>query len=101
MDAGAVTVMFNVGRTNDTGFLSVSPYDALVRVSAFGVGGDVVTTGDVSTGDGTLDGVASGPNWFAVQDPAGTTKILPTLQPVRVDRVTPVAALAEPSAATS
>jgi len=92
-EAGSATVMFNVGRTNDTGFISVSPHDALVRVSAIGATGDVVTTGDVSTGEGSLDGVATGPNWFAVQDPAGTTKILPTLQPVAVSPVTPVAAL--------
>jgi hypothetical protein len=87
------TVMFNVGRTNDTTFLSVSPYDATVRVSAVGATGDVVTTGDVTMGDGSLDGVATGPNWFAVRDPLDTTKILPTLQPVDVNPVTPVAAL--------
>jgi hypothetical protein len=92
-DAGSVSVMFNVGRTNDTGFLSVSPYDSLVRVSAVGLGGNVVTTGDVTMGEGTLDGVATGNNWFTVQDPGGTAKILPTLQPVKVDRVTPTAAL--------
>jgi hypothetical protein len=93
VDAGAVSVMFSVGSTNDTGFLSVSPYNGLVRVSAVGLGGALVTTGDVTTGEGTLDGVAAGANWFAVQDPEGATKVFPTLQPFKVDRTTPVAAL--------
>jgi hypothetical protein len=92
-DAGSVTVMFNVGRTNDTGFVSVSPYDAVVRVSALGPSGEIVKTGDVNAGEGSLDGVATGPNWFAVLDPDGAAKIFPTLQPVKVDAVTPVAAL--------
>jgi hypothetical protein len=93
VDAGAVSVTFSVGNTNDTGFVSVSPYSSLVHVSAVGFTGDVVTSGDVTTGEGQLDGVATGPNWFAVQDPGGNAKIFPTLQPVTVDPVTPVAAL--------
>jgi hypothetical protein len=88
----SATVTFNVARTNDTSFVSVSPYDALVRVSAVGATGDVVTSGDVN-GAGSVDGVATGPNWFAVRDPIDSTKILPTLQPIDVNPVTPVAAL--------
>ncbi len=92
-DAGSVTVMFDVGRTNDTGFLSVSPYAGIVRVSALGPSGDLVKTGDVTTGEGSLDGVATGRNWFSVLDPDGAAKVFPTLQPFDVDAVTPVAAL--------
>jgi hypothetical protein len=92
-DAGSVTVTFNVGSTNDTTFLAVSPYDSVVRVSAVAPTGDIVTTGDVLNGEGSLAGVAAGPNWFAVQDPGGATKILPTLQPVTVNSVSPAAAL--------
>jgi hypothetical protein len=90
----SVTVMFDVGRTNDTGFRLVSPYDAAVRVSAVGAAGTLVTTGDTGVPpSGSLDGVATGPNWFAVEDPTGTSRILPTLQPVMVDPVTPLAGL--------
>jgi hypothetical protein len=92
-DAGPVAVMFNVGSTNDTGFISVSPYNGTVRVSAVGASGDIVTTGDITSGEGSLDGVPTGPNWFAVQDPAGSDKVLPTLQPVAVNPTTPAAAL--------
>src|SRR5207244_2607796 len=38
---------------------------------------------------GTLDGVSSGPNWFAVEDPAGSAKVLPTLQPFTVNAASP------------
>jgi hypothetical protein len=92
-DAGSVSVRFGISSTNDTSFATFSPYNSLTRVSALGATGDVVTTGDITTGDGSLDGVASGPNWFAVRDPDGTAKILPTLQPITVDSTTPIVGL--------
>jgi hypothetical protein len=93
-EAGTVTVTFSVGQTNDTTFATVSPYDRPVRVSARNTGGTVVDTGDTGMPmSGTLSGVATGPNWFGVEDPSGPTRILPTLQPFDVDPITPAVPL--------
>ena len=83
---GPVTVNFNVGRTKDTRFSEVLPYANPVRVTANGTMGTVVLSADAGvTSFATLHGVSSGVDWFSIEDPSGTTNILPTLEPATVD----------------
>jgi hypothetical protein len=86
VSSGSITVDFNVGRTRDTRFSEVLPFTGPVRVTANGTMGTVVFFADAGiTSSGTLQHVSSGVNWFSVEDPSGTAKILPTLQAASVD----------------
>src|SRR6266498_2597651 len=97
VDAGAVTVSFTIGQTGPT-FEGTVTYAKPVIVSALDPSANFVSTSEMGvTSAGTLGGVASGPNWFAIQDVAATTgSIIPTLEPVTVEPASPVAFRAIP-----
>ena len=91
-DAGPQTVTFTVSRTTDSGFEMVTPYAGAVKVSAVGIDGQRVTANGAA-GAGTLEQVAPGQNWFAVQFVPQNLPIIDTLQQVIVDPAHPSVAL--------
>jgi hypothetical protein len=69
-------------------------YNGPVKVSAFDPSGAIVDTGAAGALlPQDLEGVASGPNWFAVQDANSVVTIASTLQPVNVGAGNPTVAL--------
>jgi hypothetical protein len=94
-DAGEVTVTLTLALLADPPFASPTPTtSSRVIVSAYDRSGGVVDTGSAGVIlPETLDGVATGPNWFAVQDATPAPTIAPTLQPVNVGTNNPSVAL--------
>jgi hypothetical protein len=86
-DAGAVKVKLSlVGMLSEATFSKdVMQYTGPVKVTSFGPASDAVDTGDTGVVlPQDLDGVASGPNWFAVQDTNPVVTLASTLQRVDV-----------------
>jgi hypothetical protein len=95
-DAGAVKVKLSLVRMLSDATFSKDPmtYTGPVKVSSFDPAGAVVDTGDMGVIlSQDLDGVASGQNWFAVQDANTTVTLASTLQPVNVGSGNPTIAL--------
>lgn len=89
-DAALVSATGTLATTTDQGFAATGPYAGQVLVRAEGSAGSIIDTEGGVTSTFTLDDVASGLNWFSVENFGGTGTILPTLQPVQVDGTTPV-----------
>jgi len=95
-DAGAVSVTVTLSLLADPAFAKPTGNSSTrVIVSAFDPSGGVVDTGSVGViPPEPLDGVAVGPNWFAVQEAtAAVPTIAATLQPAIVGAKNPTVAL--------
>jgi hypothetical protein len=95
-DAGAVKVKLSLVRMLSEATFSkdVVQYTGPVKVTSFGPAGDPVDTGDTGVIlSQDLDGVASGANWFAVEDPSQMAQLAATLQPVDVGTSDPIVTL--------
>jgi hypothetical protein len=95
-DAGAVKVTLSVVRMLSEATFSkdMVTYTGPVKVSSFNPAGEVVDTGDTGVVlSQDLDGVASGPNWFAVEDTNPVVTLASTLQPINVGTNNPAVTL--------
>lgn len=94
IDGGAttVTVTGTVMATVDEGFLAAAAFTGAAEVHARGEGGaDIVS--ETAAGQFTIDDVATGSNWFALDEKHAQRLMMPTLQPVRVRADNPTATL--------
>lgn len=86
----SVTVSGTVVSTVDHDFANVAAYTGVAVVHARGkAGADVFA--DTAAGQFTVDDVATGLNWFALEDRQTQRNLMPTLQPVVVDADEPQA----------
>jgi len=93
-DAGTVTVNYTVRQTVDSWFYATAVYVNAVTVRAVGPNGQVAPASDAGTAvPQTVTDVASGANWFLVEDATSSRRLTGTLQLVDIDPRTPSATL--------
>jgi hypothetical protein len=86
-EAGSTSVMVTLALLADEAFAkpTQSPDTSRVVITSYDPAGNVVTSGDAAVKlPAPLDGVATGPNWFAIEDGTMAGAIAPTLEPADV-----------------
>lgn len=87
-EPSTITVSGTVLSTVDSGFITATTYVGGALVRAQGESGTQVQS-ETAAGQFTIDDVATGLNWFALEEVSTQRTLLPTLQPVVVSEAEP------------
>lgn len=91
-EPATMTVSGTVLSTIDFGFVTATSFVGSAIVRARGESGAPIQA-ETAAGQFTIDDVATGLNWFALEEPSAQRTLLPTLQPVFVSEDEPQASV--------